>query len=212
MRRASKFLHPSVLQIFDYGEARGMCFVVIELFRGTSLAAVLEERRFVKIREAVSVARQLVSALDYAREQGAALPWISPAGVLVSPEHVVKLKLFREPGTTPRGIEREDAPYVAPELLGRVTRGQDESALVYGVGAILYHMLAGIPPVEGETTEEIAIRARKDSPPGLRRINLKVSPALATVVESSLDHDPKRRPQTLRELQIALDKASSPGR
>src|SRR5262249_39660784 len=87
VRRASRFLHPNVLQIFDYGEARGMCFVVMEPFAGAPLSAVLAERRFVKIKEAVSVATQIAEALIYAREQGGVEPWIAASSVLVSAEH-----------------------------------------------------------------------------------------------------------------------------
>jgi pSer/pThr/pTyr-binding forkhead associated (FHA) protein len=212
VRRASRFLHPNVLQIYDFGEARGMCFVVTERFGGEPLAQVLAERRFVKIREAVSVALQIAEALEYAREQGSLEPWITCSSVLVSAEHEVKVKLFREPALASAGIRASDAVYVAPEVLAGTSKGQDPSAVVYSIGAILYHMLAGISPVEGETTAEVARRAQKDSPPALRRINLKVSPALAQAVEAAIDRRPEARPQSIEGLIEVLKKAAAPGR
>jgi hypothetical protein len=212
VRRASRFLHPNVFQIYDFGEARGMCFVVMERFAGAPLSRVLAQRRFVKIREAVSVAIQIAEALEYAREQGSLLPWILSSEVLVSNEHEVKVKLFREPLVGAQAVHVGDAACVAPEVLSGEVKGQDASAVVYSVGAILYHMLSGIPPFEGDSTKEIARRAQTDSPPALRRINLKVSPALAQAVESALDRRPEARPQTIPAFVQALRAASAPPR
>ncbi len=211
VRRASRLLHPNVLQIYDFGEARGMCFVVMEHFRGTSLASVLEERRFVKIRGALAVATQVLEALDYAREQGSVLPWIGTGPIIVSEEHEVKVKLFREPTVAPkRAVTAADAAYLAPEVLSGTSKGQEPTSVVYSVGAILYHMLAGIRPFEGDSTGEIARRALAESPPALRRINLKVSPALARVVETALERDPTARHASVAEFLTALRRAAGP--
>lgn len=210
VRRASRFLHPNVLQIFDFGESRGMCFVVMEQFRGEPLSKVLSERRFVKIKEAISVAQQVGDALSYAREQGSIVPWLSSSSVLVSPEHEVKVKLFREPTLVAQAIHSADAAYVAPEVLSGESKGQEACAIIYSIAAILYHMLAGIPPFEGDSTSEIVRRAQQDTPPALRRINLKVSPALASVVEGAIDHRAGERPQSLPEFLAALKRAAVP--
>jgi serine/threonine-protein kinase len=209
VQRASRFLHPNILQIFDLGEARGTYFVVMEHFPGETLDQVLEARRFVKVQAAVQVARLLVEALLYAREQGSLLRWVSPSMVLVSENHNVKLKLFREPPTGDQsGPSVSELAYFAPEVLKEPDRGHDERVGVYSVGAILYHMLAGIPPFEGSSRQEITRRVLNESPPALRRINLKVSPALAKVVESAIDRSPDERPQTLNELLEQLRKVS----
>jgi serine/threonine-protein kinase len=211
VRRASRFLHPNVLQIFDFGEARGMCFVVMERFGGRPLSQVLTERRFVKIREAVSITMQAGEAVEYAREQGSVLPWLTESDILVSPEHEVKVKLFREP-TGAQVLHAAEAACVAPEVLSGASKGHEVSAVIYSIGAILYHMLAGIPAFEGDSTQEVARRAQKDSPPALRRINLKVSPALAQIVEAALDRRPAARPKSLPEFLAALKTAATPVR
>ncbi len=209
VRRVSKFLHPNLLQIFDYGEGRGTCFVAMEHFPGEALSAVLETRHYVKIRGAVSVALRLLEALQYAREQGSAMPWLKPQRVLVSARHEVKLDLFRAPNSPriPRAT-LADAAYVPPEILNGESRGEDETAMVYSVGTLLYHMLAAIPPFEGTTIDEIAKQARSQSPPALRRINLKVSPALAGVVEAAIERESDERPQTLGAFLDELRQAS----
>jgi pSer/pThr/pTyr-binding forkhead associated (FHA) protein len=204
VRSGSRFLHPNILQIFAFDEARGMAFVVMEFFAGERLSAVLEQRRFVRIRGAVQVATQLLEALRYAREQGGDKPSITTDFVLVSPEHEVKVKLFEDPKVgARRPLTAREASYIAPEVLNESSEGSDRT-LVYSVGAILYHMLAGIPPFEGDSAVEVARRAQSESPPALRRINLKVSPALATVVEQAIDRDPARRPALLEDFLARL--------
>lgn len=207
VRHASRFLHPNILQIFAFEEARGMSFVVMEHFPGEKLSTVLEQRRFVRVRGAVQVATQLVEALRYARDHGGAPPYITTDVVLVSATHEVKVKLFEDPPVGRRQTSAREASYIAPEVLNANAPCSDRT-LVYSVGAILYHMLAGIPPFEGETAAEVARRAQTESAPALRRINLKVSPALATTVEAAIARDPEKRPASLEDL---LDKLKATG-
>lgn len=208
VRRVSRFLHPNLLQIYDFGEARGMAFVAMEYFQGDLLSTVLQTRHYVKIRGAVSVALRLLEGLQYTLEQGSLLPWMSPKQVLVSDDHEVKLVLFREPSRREAKPGLDEAAYVAPEVLTEESRGGDETALVYSVGTILYHMLAAIPPFEGSSVSDIARQAHNQSPPALRRINLKVSPALARVVETAIHRMAEERHETLREFLEQLRKAS----
>ena len=209
VRRASRFLHPNVLQILDFGEARGNCYVVMEHFDGIPLSALLAERRFVVIRGAVQVARRLLGAAQYVLDQGGfELNWLSPTRVLVSSRHDAKLWLFRDPGQVSREPRLNEAPYVAPEVTTSGSSAQVGPALVYSVAALLYHMLAGIPPFEGGSTAEITKRSLQGRPPALRRINLKVSPALAAAVESALSREPAERPASLKSFADQLGRAA----
>jgi len=208
VRRLSRYVHPHVLQIIDFGEARGHCYVVMEHFHGQALSAVLEQRRFVVIRGALQVATRTLEALKYVREQGPIPPWVSPQRVLVSPKHDVKLWLFEDPETPHAGPGHVEAPYVAPEIAAGDVAPGDSRALVYSVAALLYHMLAGIPPFEGASTAEVTKRALQGRPPALRRINLKVSPALAGAVEGAIARDPADRPDSIAEFVRQLKRAA----
>ena len=176
VRRASRFVHPNILQIYAFDEARGTSFVVMEHFRGERLSQVLEQRRFVKIRGAVQVATGIVEALRYAADQGVTVPWMSTDHVLVSEEHVVKVKLFEEPRSDgPRRPTAAEAPYIAPEVLAGALPGGDGPSLVYSAGGILYHMLAGIPPFEGDSAQEVLRRAQRESPPAFTVVGVTLS-------------------------------------
>jgi len=130
-----------------------------------------------------------------------------PGDIWLDEKFNVKVKALREPGTPSPPVEAH--AYHAPEVLAGGDPSEP-SAAVYTVGALLYHMLAATPPVKGETREEIARRARHDTPPQLRRVNIKVTAMLARVVEQAIAKDPAARQSGLRELGRDLRKTTSP--
>jgi serine/threonine protein kinase len=220
VRGISRLLHPNILQIHDMIEHQGMMLVVMEYFDGQSLREVLTKRRFVNVPGALSIASQVADGLAHAQDQDLVLSRISPSEIYTSEDHQAKLEFFRPPVNVP--VPVEDLPYIAPEIVStgalrsasaRPDAGQREFALrsaVYSLGAIVYHMLAGIPPHEGESEEQILPKILKEQPPSLRRVNLKVSPALARVVERALDKDPANRPADFKAFRSELKKIIAP--
>lgn len=207
VQRAARVLHPNILQIFDYGTARGFTYVTMEFFQGRRLSDVLTDRGFVPIGGALSLSRCLCEALSEAVDQGLPAGDMCPRRIWVDGEFTPKVKFFREPESPPPGVA--DLAYCAPEVLaGGDTK--DPRAAVYAVGAILYHMLAATPPLEAGTKEEMARRARHDTPTPLRRVNIKVTPMLARVVEQALAKEPGARQESLQDLARDLHRTTAP--
>jgi serine/threonine protein kinase len=207
VRRAAPVLHPCVLQIFDLGEGRGFTWVTMEFFQGRSLGRVLRETHFVPIHKAVDVARRIAEAFATGIDHGVPVGSCSPGDAWIDDEFNVKVKFFREPGSPPRPVSH--FAYQAPEVLAGGD-ASDPRAAVYTVGAILYHMLGATPPLDGKSREEFARRARHDTPTPIRRVNIKVSPILARVVEGALSKEPGKRPDGVRALDRELQRALSP--
>jgi hypothetical protein len=207
VQNAARLLHPNVLQIFDLGQDRGFTFVTMEYFLGRNLGRLLGEKGFVPIGRALSLARQFAEALSCGVDGDAPVGTVSPADMWVDEPGTLKVKFFREPGTPPPTVIQ--SAYQAPEVLGGGDP-RDPRAAVYTVGAVLYHMLAATPPVQGASREEIARRARHDPPPPLRRVNIKVTALLAKVVEQALSKDPASRQDGLRLLLRDLQRVTAP--
>jgi serine/threonine protein kinase len=207
VQRVAPLLHPNILQIFDYGSARGFTWVTMEHFQGRTLRQVLSEKGFVPIPRAVSVARQLCEAFTAGIDHDVAVGSVTPSDVWLDEDFTVKVKLFREPGAPPNPVE--DFAYQAPEVLAGGEASEPRAA-VYCVSALLYHMLAATPPVTGATREEIARRARHDTPLPLKRTNIKVPPILTRVVEQGLSKDPARRQDGVRALAREIQRSVSP--
>jgi len=207
VRRAAPVLHPCVLQVFDLGRGRGFTWVSMEFFEGRSLGRTLREKHFLPIPRATAAARDLCEAFATGIDHGVAVGTCSPGDAWIDEHFALKVKFFREPGSPNRPVEHY--AYQAPEVLagGDPT---DPRAAVYTIGAILYHLLASMPPLSGKSKDEYARRARHDTPPPLRRANIKVSPILARVVEQALAKEPGARPDGVRALERELQRALTP--
>jgi len=207
VRAVARLLHPNILQIYDFGSARGFTYVTMELFQGRNLGRILGEKGFVPLGQALALARTLCEVFSVAVDGGVPAGEISPGDVWVAADFAPKVKFFREPGAPPAPVIHY--AYRAPEVLAGGDAGNPRS-VVYTAGALLYHMLAATPPVSGKSREEIARRARHDTPTPLRRGNIKVTATLARVVEQALAKDPRARQESLRDLSRDLQRATAP--
>lgn len=206
VRIASRLLHPNVVGVLDRGEHGALTFVVEECAPGAALSSLLSERRFLRPQDAAKVALHVISGLAHIVGEAVAVPHLTPGAVLVSRAFDAKVVRLADPLEPAGRLPETDAGLVAPELaLGRAVA--DETALVYCVGAVLYRMLCGIPPHDGSTVVQAAERAERALPANVRRVNLKVSPALERVVHDALDRDPGGRLPSLAEFAEALYRA-----
>ena len=184
---------PGIVQIFDVGHAPEGLYYVAELIDGQSLAERLRSGALTP-GEAARIGERLARALAHAHEQRVVHRDVKPANILLTADGRVKVSDFgvarlaegssHGAGATAIGTPR----YMAPEQArGRETTPASD---VYGVGVVLYEMLAGQPPFRGEAAVDVAVRHLQDPPPPLPA---HVPPALAAVVLRALAKDPADR-------------------
>lgn len=202
---------PGIVQIFDVGSAPEGLYYVAELVEGESLAHRLRLAGALAPAEAVDIAEQLSRALARAHAQRVVHRDVKPANVLLSPDGRVKVGDFgvarlAEGSSDGVGATIVGTPrYMAPEQArgGSITPATD----VYGVGVVLYEMLAGRPPFDGTTAVELALRHVNDPLPPLPA---RVPRAVARVTERALAKAPAERYADGAELADALAVALSP--
>ena len=215
---------PGIIQIFDVGAAPEGLYYVAELVDGESLAGRLRRGR-VSPAEACEIALQLARALARAHSQRVVHRDIKPANVLIARDGRIKVGDF---GVARLAEGSTDAPaatiagtpgYMAPE---QASGGVSSPATdVYGVGIVLYEMLAGHTPFEGKSAVELALHHLNDPPPPLPASTPR---ALVRIVQRTLAKDPAERFRDGHELAATLARvkinapdeevlaASSPGR
>jgi serine/threonine-protein kinase len=206
--------HPGIVQIYDIGYAGEGLYYVAELVEGQSLADRLREGSL-SAGEARGIAEQLCRALAQAHAKRVVHRDVKPANVLLTPDGRVKIGDFgiarlAESTTDGAGGTIAGTPrYMAPEQArGRPTSPATD---VYGVGVVLYEMLAGRPPFTERAAVELALRHVSDPPPPLPA---GTPPALAKIVERALAKDPAGRYPSAAEMAEALaraDAAEHPG-
>jgi serine/threonine protein kinase len=184
---------PGIVQIFDVGYADEGLYYVAELVDGESLASRLR-RGPLSASDACEMAEQLCLALAQAHAQHVVHRDIKPANVLISARGRLKVGDFgvarlAEGSTDGAAATIVGTPrYMAPEQArGRPTSPATD---VYGVGVVLYEMLAGHPPFMERSAVELALRHLHDAPPPLDR---RTPPELVEIVERALQKDPARR-------------------
>ena len=195
-------LHPSIAQVYDYGVHRDGTdeaehFIVMQLAPGTDLAALLRRRGRLDPAEAVSIATQVCAALGAAHRAGVVHRDIKPGNVIVSPDLEVKVTDFGiarslgQTSITDVGTILGTAAYLPPEQ----ARGEAASPAsdLYSLGILLYQMLTGRPPFDGETPVAVALRHLDETVPPPSAAAPGIPAALDRVVAVATAKDPAQR-------------------
>jgi eukaryotic-like serine/threonine-protein kinase len=196
--------HPGIVQIFDVGSAPEGLYYVAEVVEGESLVERLRDGAL-EPSEARQIAEQLARALAGAHARRVVHRDVKPANVLIAVDGRIKITDFgvaqlAEGSSDGLGGTIVGTPrYMAPEQ----ARGQAATPAtdVYGLGVVLYEMLAGHPPFEGSSPVELAFRHVHDAPPPLPP---GTPDPLVRVVERALEKDPSDRYRDGAELAEAL--------
>jgi eukaryotic-like serine/threonine-protein kinase len=221
-RIASRIEHTNAAQILDVGEQHDVTYLVMEYVDGDALSSIYRalKRQNTRIPPGVvlRVMADACGALHSAHELrdgdgvllGVVHRDVSPQNVLVSTKGLAKIIDFgiakardRVAGDTSTGQVKGKVRYMAPEqALGRVI---DRRADLWAVGAILYHMLSGKPPYDGESDVQTLMALTSGLPP--LPLPPAVPAAVAAVVKRALKPAPDSRFATAAEMQDAIEEA-----
>ena len=200
---AARLAHTNVVATFDSAVDGDVIFIVMELIRGRSLRAVLDERGPLPPAEATSVAIQVGRALAHAHEAGLVHRDIKPGNILLCDEPgrlgqvkvtdfgIAKAALDEAGDITETGAVVGTARYIAPEQ----AKGGDPDPRtdIYSLGVVLYEMLAGEPPFSGATDLATALMHVETEAPRLRRRKAGIPRALEAVVQKAMAKEPSAR-------------------
>jgi serine/threonine-protein kinase len=205
---AARLTHPSVARILDYGQDGDQHYIVMELVDGEDLARVLSRRGRLPAHEAVQIAAQVCDALSAAHVAGFVHRDIKPSNVIVTPDGFVKVTDFgiaRALGGSPltqTGTIMGTAQYIAPEQV----RG--ESAIpasdLYAVGVLLFQMLTGRVPFDGDSPVTVAMQHLNSEVPRPGAEVAEVPPALDAIVARATAQSAHDRFADATEMAAAL--------
>ena len=205
---AAGLSHPNVVSIFDRGMAEGSYYIVMEYVEGRTLKELIVTRGSCPVPVAISYVRQVLAALRYAHRHGIVHRDIKPHNVLVDHEGRVKVADFgiARAGSsqmTEAGSIIGTAQYLSPEQ----ARGApvDESSDLYSTGILLYELLTGELPFNGETPVEIAMKHLSQVPPAPSTIRSEIPRDLDLVVLRALAKEPADRYRSAKELDRDLE-------
>jgi eukaryotic-like serine/threonine-protein kinase len=199
-RTLARLAHEHIVRVYDFAATGEQSFLVMEHVEGGSLAAATRERLPLSPAEAAAYARPIAQALACAHAHGVVHRDLTPSNVLVERNtgRVVATdfglaRAARNAGSlTAPGVLLGTPEYWSPEqALGR---DSDEPADMYALGCILYLLLTGHLPFEGEDRLSVGLRRAHEDAPSLRTRLPDAPGTLVQLVDSLLDRDPRRRP------------------
>jgi beta-lactam-binding protein with PASTA domain len=207
---AAGLSHPNVVAVFDRGEWDGTYYIAMEYLPGRSLKAVVREHGPLSPSDATDIVVQILLAVRFAHRRGIIHRDIKPHNVILDEEGRAKVTDFGiaragASDMTLTGSIMGTAQYLSPEQAQGHAVG--ETSDLYAVGVVLYELLTGRVPFEGESAVSIALKqvSMEPTPPSQR--NPEVTPALDGVVMRSLAKDPQARFASADEFIAALQQA-----
>ena len=210
-KNAAALNHPNIVSIYDRGEAEDTYYIAMEFLDGRTLKELIVSRGAAPINVAIEYARQILSALRFAHRHGIVHRDIKPHNVLVDGEGRVKVTDFgiARAGTsqmTETGSIVGTAQYLSPEQArgGEVDPRSD----IYSLGIVLYELLTGKTPFEGETPVEIAMKHLSATPRPPSKLRPDIPPELDMVVLRALAKNPDDRYQSTDEMEADLDRVA----
>jgi len=213
---AGRLGHEHIVEVLDLGTTDdGVPFLVMEYLEGTTLRDLLEREGTLEVPRAVDIALQVLAVLEAAHAQGIIHRDLKPENVFLTRRgrrgDFVKVldfgvAKFSEPGEgnlTDQGMTLGTPNYMSPEQV----RGRelDPRSDVYSMAVVVWEMLAGRLPHEGENSNEKMISIVTKDPPPLSSVRPEVDPHLSAILGQALRRTPGERTASARELAAALE-------
>src|SRR5919109_4523010 len=193
---AAGLQHPNVVGVYDRGEFDGTYYIAMEYCEGRSLKDVIRAEAPLEVRRAIAIAKQMLVAARFAHRRNVIHRDLKPHNVILDAEDTVKVTDFGiaragASDITEVGAIMGTAQYLSPEQAqGRpVTEASD----LYSVGIVLYEMLTGRAPFDGDSAVAIALKHVNQAAPSPREFRPEIPPELEAVVLKSLAKDPEAR-------------------
>ncbi len=216
----SALRHPNIVRVLDFDNQGDLYYMVLEYIDGPSLSTYLTELhdqgRRVSSEEIVRLFTPLCSALDYAHGQGMIHRDIKPANIMLTSDHVPVItdygiaKITGATSFTSPGLVIGSVHYMSPEQAqGLPADGRSD---IYSLGVVLFEVVIGRVPFEGETPVSVIVQHLSSPVPMAHLLNPDVSPAVEAVLDTALAKDPGKRYERAGDLARALTEAFAPGR
>lgn len=213
---ATELVHPNIVTVYDVGEEDGMQFLVMEYVKGMDLKRYIQTHYPVPYLQIVDIVQQILSAVALAHQHRIIHRDLKPQNILINEEGVVKITDFgiaialSETSITQTNSMLGSVHYLSPEQArGSMATNQSD---IYAIGIILYEMLTGKVPFDGESAVTIALKHFQDEIPSIRIYDKNVPQSLENVVLKATAKEQADRYKTADEMREDLSTALSPER
>ncbi|WP_251546280.1 Stk1 family PASTA domain-containing Ser/Thr kinase [Limosilactobacillus caecicola] len=205
---ATQLNDPNIVGVYDIGEEHGMQYMVMQYVEGTDLKKYIAQHYPIPLPQVLNIMEQVLSAVESAHEHGIIHRDLKPQNILIDQNKNLKITDFGiatasfDNSLTQTNTLVGSVHYLSPEQArGSVATKQSD---IYSLGIILYELLTGKVPFEGENAVSIALKHFRDQIPSVTKVNSQIPQAMANVVYKATAKDPKERYASAKEMAADL--------
>ena len=213
---ATQLNDPHIVGIYDVGEDHGLQYMVMQYVKGTDLKAYIKKHYPIPLPQVIDIMEQVLSAVATAHAHGIIHRDLKPQNILIDENKNVKITDFgiavavSQDSLTQTNTLMGSVHYLSPEQArGSIATKQSD---IYSLGIILFELLTGKVPFEGETAVSIALKHFREEIPSVREQNKKLPQALENVIIKATAKEPAERYSSVNEMAADLKTVLDPQR
>ncbi|MFQ6070793.1 MAG: protein kinase, partial [Candidatus Aminicenantales bacterium] len=208
LKMARKISHRNVCRMYGLDEEKGTHYITMEYVPGEDLKSFIRRSRQLTLGTALSIAKQVCEGLAEAHRLGVIHRDLKPQNIMIDREGNVRIMDFgiarslKEKGITGAGVMIGTPEYMSPEQVEG--KEVDQRSDIYSLGVILYEMVTGWLPFEGDTPFTIGMKHKSEKPPDPRELNAQVPMDLSRLILKCMEKDKEKRYQSAEEVLFEL--------
>ena len=213
---ATQLNDPHIVGIYDVGEDHGLQYMVMQYVKGTDLKAYIRKHYPIPLPQVIDIMEQVLSAVATAHAHGIIHRDLKPQNILIDENKNVKITDFgiavavSQDSLTQTNTLMGSVHYLSPEQArGSIATKQSD---IYSLGIILFELLTGKVPFEGETAVSIALKHFREEIPSVREQNKEIPQALENVIIKATAKEPAERYSSVNEMAADLKTVLDPQR
>ncbi len=208
LKIARKLRHKNICGMYDLGEARGTHYITMEYVPGEDLKSSIKRFGQLPVGKSIAIARQILEGLAEAHRLGVIHRDLKPSNIMVDKDGNARIMDFgiarslKSKGITGAGMIVGTPEYMSPEQV----EGEevDQRSDIYSLGVVLYEMVTGRVPFEGDTPFTIGVKHKSETPKDPKELNAQIPRDLSQVILKCLEKDRKKRYQNVEKLLYEL--------
>jgi len=208
LKTARDIAHKNVCRMYDLNREEGSYYITMEYVTGEDLKSFIRRSKQLAIGTAISIAKQVCEGLVEAHKSGVVHRDLKPSNIMIDSDGNARIMDFgiarsiKGKGITGAGVMVGTPEYMSPEQVEG--KDVDQRSDIYSLGVILYEMVTGRVPFEGDTGLSVAVKHKTESPKNPQEFNTQISDDLSRLILKCLEKDKSRRYQSAGEVRSEL--------